>query len=91
MNNKAITAINKYLTKKTNTQPYADVVTWLLAQQPSAELVPIQGAESMPCREGLIPNTLRFYPVDTGTSGLFIAKIRKKGTGQEEEKGGQVM
>jgi 16S rRNA C967 or C1407 C5-methylase (RsmB/RsmF family) len=31
----------------------------------------------MPCSEGLLPHTLRFYPRDTQTSGLFIAKLTK--------------
>lgn len=56
-----------------------DVVSWLIEQtEGAAEVVPIEGADKMPCSEGLLPHCLRFYPVDTGTSGLFIAKLIKK-------------
>ena len=54
-----------------------DVVSWLLEREPTARVVPIPGADRMPCSKGLLPHTLRFYPRDTQTSGLFIAKITK--------------
>lgn len=54
-----------------------DVVSWLLEREPTARVVPIPGADRMPCSKGLLPHTLRFYPRDTQTSGLFIAKLTK--------------
>jgi 16S rRNA C967 or C1407 C5-methylase (RsmB/RsmF family) len=55
-----------------------EVVEWLLIQESGrAQLAPIEGAEEMPCSAGLLAHTLRFYPAQTGTSGLFIAKIIK--------------
>ena len=60
------------------TNPLEDVVQWLLGKHSDALVVPVPGADNMPCKEGMLRHTLRFYPVDTCTSGLFIAKIMKQ-------------
>ncbi|KAK1256909.1 hypothetical protein QJS04_geneDACA016408 [Acorus gramineus] len=54
-----------------------DVVKQFLSRNPAAELVEIEVAKNWPCRSGLIPKTLRFDPLTSQTSGLFIAKITK--------------
>ncbi|KAL7143666.1 hypothetical protein ABFS83_08G207300 [Erythranthe nasuta] len=54
-----------------------DVVEKFLSQQPTAELVEIEGAEKWPCRQARIPMTLRFDPQTSSTSGLFVAKFTK--------------
>ena len=42
-----------------------------------AELLEIEVAKSWPCRSGRIPKTLRFDPLTSQTSGLFVAKFKK--------------
>ncbi|XP_058098501.1 uncharacterized protein LOC131243283 isoform X2 [Magnolia sinica] len=54
-----------------------DVVEQFLATNPSAELREIDVAKNWPCRSGQIPKTLRFDPLTSQTSGLFIAKFVK--------------
>lgn len=44
---------------------------------------------SPPCREGGLPNTVRFDPITSGTSGLFIARLMKRDSNpRESERGG---
>ncbi|KAL5728998.1 hypothetical protein ACHQM5_002012 [Ranunculus cassubicifolius] len=54
-----------------------DVVEQFLSQNPSAELKEIDGANNWPCKRGRISKTLRFDPLTSQTSGLFIAKFTK--------------
>ncbi|CAH9098557.1 unnamed protein product [Cuscuta epithymum] len=54
-----------------------DVVDKFLSENSSAELVEIDGARNWPCKDGRIPKTIRFDPLISGTSGLFIAKFTK--------------
>lgn len=62
-----------------------EVVQWLLDAEPQAELAPIPslspgsgGADGqLPWEEAGLPHTLRFNPLTTGTSGLFIARLTK--------------
>ncbi|PON89349.1 RNA (C5-cytosine) methyltransferase, subfamily [Trema orientale] len=54
-----------------------DVVEQFLKENASAELLEIEAAKSWPCRSGWIPKTLRFDPVTSQTSGLFVAKFKK--------------
>ncbi|CAA0816746.1 S-adenosyl-L-methionine-dependent methyltransferases superfamily protein [Striga hermonthica] len=56
------------------------VVEEFLSENLSAELVKIEAAESWPCRPGMIHKTLRFDPLTSGTSGLFVAKFTKLAT-----------
>ncbi|RVW51746.1 hypothetical protein CK203_066680 [Vitis vinifera] len=42
-----------------------------------AELQEIDAATSWPCKSGGIPKTLRFDPLTSQTSGLFVAKFTK--------------
>jgi 16S rRNA C967 or C1407 C5-methylase (RsmB/RsmF family) len=57
-----------------------DVVRWLLQKFSGvAELTPISfGPHGPKISEGTEPLTVRFYPSQSGTSGMFIAKILKK-------------
>jgi 16S rRNA C967 or C1407 C5-methylase (RsmB/RsmF family) len=57
-----------------------DVVRWLLQKfADSAELVPISFGSAGPnVAAGTLEHTVRFYPSQSGTSGMFIAKIRKR-------------
>ncbi|KAL7604980.1 hypothetical protein Lser_V15G19546 [Lactuca serriola] len=41
------------------------------------QLLVIDGSESWPCKSGRIPKTLRFDPLTSRTSGLFVAKFTK--------------
>lgn len=41
------------------------------------ELQEIDAAKDWPCKSGRIPKTLRFDPVTSQTSGLFVAKFTK--------------
>lgn len=41
------------------------------------ELQEINAAKDWPCKSGQIPNTLRFDPLTSQTSGLFVAKFLK--------------
>lgn len=54
-----------------------NVVEQFMLQNASAELVEIDGAEKWPCKSGRIHKTLRFDPLVSGTSGLFVAKFTK--------------
>ncbi|KAG8386797.1 hypothetical protein BUALT_Bualt03G0186200 [Buddleja alternifolia] len=53
------------------------VVEQFLSQHVSAELVEIEAAKNWPCRPARLPKTLRFDPLTSSTSGLFIAKFTK--------------
>ena len=44
------------------------------------ELQEVEQARQWPCRPGGLPHTLRFDPVASNTSGLFVAKITKLGS-----------
>ena len=57
-----------------------DVVGALLAEEPRARLVPVEGLLAAPCRTGELPHTLRFEPRLSRTSGLFVARISKMAT-----------
>ncbi|KAL6959929.1 hypothetical protein U1Q18_040079 [Sarracenia purpurea var. burkii] len=54
-----------------------DVVEQFLSQNAYAELLEIDAAKNWPCRRGRIPNTLRFDPMTSRTSGLFVALFTK--------------
>ncbi|KAM4128890.1 hypothetical protein ACJW30_02G202600 [Castanea mollissima] len=54
-----------------------DVVQKFLKENASAELQEINAAKNWPCKSGQIPNTLRFDPLTSQTSGLFVAKFLK--------------
>ena len=66
------------LTKKQNEL----VVEWFLAACPDAEIVSSPGLENLqiipPGRKGGVEHTIRFDPILSGTSGLFVATFRKK-------------
>ena len=59
------------------------VVQWLLNCEPEAKLVPIDNTEKwidpitrkQVWQAGTLPHTVRFHPLHSRTSGLFIAKI----------------
>ncbi|RWR81819.1 putative 28S rRNA cytosine-C5-methyltransferase isoform X1 [Cinnamomum micranthum f. kanehirae] len=57
-----------------------DVVERFLSGNPSAEVQEIDAAKNWPCKSGRIPKTLRFDPLTSKTSGLFIAKLKKLAT-----------
>ncbi|KAK7845772.1 oligopeptide transporter 7 [Quercus suber] len=48
-----------------------DVVQKFLKENASAELQEVNAAKNWPCKSGQIPNTLRFDPLTSETSGLF--------------------
>ncbi|KAJ0980731.1 hypothetical protein J5N97_008986 [Dioscorea zingiberensis] len=54
-----------------------DVIEQFLMENPSAELQAVDASKNWPCRSGKIPNTLRFDPNTSETSGLFVAKFTK--------------
>lgn len=56
-----------------------NVVRWLLHHEPTAQVVPIKWPSTftVPLAAGSLEHTIRFYPKDSGTSGMFIAKVRK--------------
>lgn len=54
-----------------------DVVERFLSLNPCAELLVIDDSESWPCKSGRIPKTLRFDPLTSRTSGLFVTKFTK--------------
>ncbi|KAL6224478.1 hypothetical protein ACLB2K_003333 [Fragaria x ananassa] len=54
-----------------------DVVKQFLEENSSAELQAIDAAENWPCKSGRMPKTLRFDPLTSNTSGLFVAKFTK--------------
>lgn len=43
------------------------------------ELQEVEAARQWPCKAGGLPHTLRFDPVASNTSGLFLAKVKKLG------------
>ncbi|XP_062178253.1 uncharacterized protein LOC133883074 [Alnus glutinosa] len=57
-----------------------DVVEMFLKENASAELQEIEAAKNWPCKSGRIPKTLRFDPLTSQTSGLFVAKFKKLDT-----------
>ncbi|GAB4847545.1 hypothetical protein Ancab_026604 [Ancistrocladus abbreviatus] len=54
-----------------------DVVEKFLSQNASAKLQEIDASKHWPCKSGRIPKTLRFDPLTSQTSGLFVAKFTK--------------
>lgn len=56
------------------------VVERFLATHDDAELQEVELARRWPCRPGGLPHTLRFDPVASNTSGLFMAKLTKLGS-----------
>ncbi|PIN05474.1 16S rRNA (cytosine(967)-C(5))-methyltransferase [Handroanthus impetiginosus] len=54
-----------------------DVIEQFLSEHASAEVVEIEGAKNWPCKEARLPKTLRFDPLTSSTSGLFVAKFKK--------------
>lgn len=66
-----------YSTCSLTTAQNEGVVEQFLAVTPNAELQQIKAAKDWPCKSGSIQYTLRFDPVTSKTSGLFIAKIAK--------------
>ncbi|KAL3659453.1 hypothetical protein V7S43_015445 [Phytophthora oleae] len=71
-----------YSTCSLSVKQNEDIVTEFLKDEHLATLDPIINSDDVPCKEGKIPGTLRFTP-SQNTSGLFIARIRKKP--QEED------
>ncbi|KAI3767862.1 hypothetical protein L2E82_18291 [Cichorium intybus] len=72
--------VGGYLVYSTCSLTYAqneDVVEKFLSLNECAELLEIDGWESWPCKSGRIPKTLRFDPLTSKTSGLFVAKFTK--------------
>ncbi|KAB2036543.1 hypothetical protein ES319_D03G008700v1 [Gossypium barbadense] len=57
-----------------------DIVEQFLKENASAELQEINEAEEWPRKSGRIPKTLRFDPLTSQTSGLFVAKFTKLAT-----------
>ncbi|XP_039012371.1 uncharacterized protein LOC120141624 [Hibiscus syriacus] len=57
-----------------------DIVEQLLKENASAELQEIHEAKEWPCKSGRIPKTLRFDPLTSQTSGLFVSKFSKLAT-----------
>ncbi|GMH06552.1 hypothetical protein Nepgr_008392 [Nepenthes gracilis] len=54
-----------------------EVVEKFLSENAFAELQEIDTSENWPCKNGQIPKTLRFDPLTSQTSGLFVAKFTK--------------
>ncbi|KAK4420918.1 Multisite-specific tRNA:(cytosine-C(5))-methyltransferase trm4b [Sesamum alatum] len=54
-----------------------DIVEQFLSRHVSAELLEIEAANNWPCRQARIPKALRFDPLTSSTSGLFVAKFTK--------------
>ncbi|GMI68200.1 tRNA methyltransferase 4g [Hibiscus trionum] len=57
-----------------------DIVEQFLKENASAELQEIDEAKEWPCKSGRIPKTLRFDPLTSQTSGLFVARFTKLAT-----------
>lgn len=53
------------------------IVSSLLAEEPRAALLPIEGLGDAPSHAGSLEHTLRFEPRSSATSGLFIARLGK--------------
>ncbi|KAI3921767.1 hypothetical protein MKX01_005456 [Papaver californicum] len=56
-----------------------DIVEQFLSGHPSVELQEIDAANNWPCKSGKVPKTLRFDPLTSNTSGLFVANFKKLG------------
>ncbi|KAF5735946.1 S-adenosyl-L-methionine-dependent methyltransferases superfamily protein isoform 1 [Tripterygium wilfordii] len=54
-----------------------DIVEQFLSENAFAELQEIESAKQWPCRSGGMAKTLRFDPLTSQTSGLFVAKFTK--------------
>lgn len=54
-----------------------EVVERFLLENSYAELQEIGNFHTWPCKNGRVPKTLRFDPVTSQTSGLFVAKFTK--------------
>lgn len=54
-----------------------EVVEQFLKENASAELQEVEVSKNWPCKNGQLPNTLRFDPLTSQTSGLFVAKFTK--------------
>ncbi|KAL8143450.1 hypothetical protein V2J09_016482 [Rumex salicifolius] len=54
-----------------------DVVQKFLLENPLAEIQEVEDSRGWPCKSGKISKTLRFDPLTSQTSGLFIAKFIK--------------
>lgn len=57
-----------------------EVVEKFLADNSIAEVVEIEESKkyNWPCKNGRLVHTLRFDPISSSTSGLFLARIRKR-------------
>ena len=66
-----------YSTCSFATRQNEDIVSWLLDNEPCAELVYLPVPEPA-TQSPQLAGTLRFVPAKGGTSGLFIAKIHKR-------------
>jgi hypothetical protein len=53
-------------------------VRWLLSVAPDAQMEAVPGAAAMPARPGSLAHTLRFDPQHSHTSGLFVARVRRR-------------
>ncbi|GAB2224434.1 hypothetical protein Droror1_Dr00005193 [Drosera rotundifolia] len=60
-----------------------DVVVKFLSGNKLAELQEIEAGRKWPCKRGRIAYTLRFDPVTSKTSGLFVAKFTKLPIGHD--------
>lgn len=62
-----------------------DVVAWLLAEEPSAELLPLElpaSPASVARSPGIeMPLAARYDPYVSGTSGLFVARLTRRPSG----------
>ncbi|XP_047968920.1 uncharacterized protein LOC125212724 isoform X2 [Salvia hispanica] len=54
-----------------------DVIERFLSECASAKLLEIDAAMNWPCKQSRVANALRFDPVTSSTSGLFVAKFTK--------------
>ncbi|XP_042034618.1 multisite-specific tRNA:(cytosine-C(5))-methyltransferase trm4b-like [Salvia splendens] len=54
-----------------------DVIERFLSECASAKLLEIDVAKNWPCKQARVANALRFDPVTSSTSGLFVAKFTK--------------
>lgn len=54
-----------------------EVVAKFLGEHSNAELAEIDECKKWPCKNGHLVYTLRFDPLSSSTSGLFLAKIKK--------------
>ncbi|TYH78719.1 hypothetical protein ES332_D03G008900v1 [Gossypium tomentosum] len=69
-----------YSTSSLTVAQNEDIVEQFLKENASAELQEINEAEEWPRKSGRIPKTLRFDPLTSQTSGLFVAKFTKLAT-----------